>query len=659
MDPVLAPRGEKAVLAASQAPGLVGVVLPTVVAVVLAQLVVGLAWRDHLIKREETLYAQVARDASLISVKIRDRIVTYGLVLRGAGALFSTERQVTRSGWRNFVDRLSLYRDYPGIQGVGFSRALVPDQVAAHERAVRAEGVDDYRVWPEGRRELISAITYLEPDTWRNRRALGFDMYSEPVRREAMRRARESGDLALSGKVILVHETAGDVQAGVLLYLPLNGMATGGPQPFLGWVYSPFRMNDLIGKVLGDFPEELRLRIYDGEQPTPQSLLFDSHPLASDASFKGLEEPPEPRPYFNPLLVEGRRWTLQFDRLPGYGDEHPRVSPGLAMLTALAVLMVAGTWMLFSFRYQARRLAALSESLRLREEQYATLVNLSREGICAVNREMRFTFVNPRLAEWLGGEAVALRGRSYSDFFAAGGGVDPSAILTRLRAGRGETYELRLGGVGTRERVVLVSDHPLRDESASFLGATMVLTDVTERQLAAERIHFLATHDVLTGVPNRVSVRERLAQSIALARRYNRKVGVLFIDLDYFKEVNDTYGHGVGDQVLVESVHRIRECLRSTDSVGRLGGDEFMVVLPELETAGDGHAVANKIVELLERPMVVQGHEIHISASVGMVLFPDDGVDEETLVNQADAAMYRAKCGGRGRVETGHGGAAA
>jgi diguanylate cyclase (GGDEF)-like protein len=109
--------------------------------------------------------------------------------------------------------------------------------------------------------------------------------------------------------------------------------------------------------------------------------------------------------------------------------------------------------------------------------------------------------------------------------------------------------------------------------------------------------------------------------------------------------------------VLVEAVVRIRECLRSTDTVGRLGGDEFMVLLPEIESARDGHAVASKIVEVLERPMAVLGNEIHISASVGMVLFPDDGLDEETLVSAADAAMYRAKCGGRGRVEVAPGSA--
>jgi diguanylate cyclase (GGDEF)-like protein/PAS domain S-box-containing protein len=649
MDPGVAPE-DKAVKARHQA-GLRSVVLPTLVAAVLGQLVVGLAWRDHLIKRDEAIAAHLSRDADLVSVKIRDRIGAYGLVLRGAAALFSAEGRISRQEWRNFVEGLSLHRDYPGIQGVGYAKLLGPDQVAAHERALRAEGLEGYRVWPEGPREAITAITYLEPETWRNQRALGYDMYSEPVRREAMARARESGDLALSAKVILVQETGSEVQSGVLLYLPISVLGRDGGEQFLGWIYCPFRMADLLGTVLGEMPEGLRLRVYDGEEAQPASLLFDSYPGRGDAPSGGLEVPPESHGYANPLLVKGRRWTLQFEGTPVYGREHSRFSPGLVFLAALAVLMVTGTWLLFSSRYQTRRLAALSESLRLREEQYATLVNLSREGICAVDQELRFTFVNPRLAEWLGRPMADLTGHSFLDFCTPRGDLDGSDILERLRSGRGETYELRLGGVESRERVVLASDHPLQEDSGRLLGATMVLTDVTERQQAAEKIHFLATHDILTGVPNRLSVRERLAQSIALARRYSRKVGVLFIDLDYFKEVNDTYGHAVGDQVLVESVFRIRECLRGTDLVGRLGGDEFMVILPQLESARDGHAVATKIVEVLERSMVVQSHEIHISASVGMVVYPDDGVDEESLVNKADAAMYRAKCAGRGRVE--------
>lgn len=178
MNPVGPSGAEEAVPGPSRALGLRAVVLPTLGALMAALVVVGGAWREQQESRREALDAQLAYEANSISLKIRDRITAYGLVLRGAGALFSTERRVTAKGWQNYVERLTLYRDYPGIQGVGFSRMLRPGEVALHEQAMHAEGFANYRVWPEGSREALSAITYLEPATAANRRFLGFDMYA-------------------------------------------------------------------------------------------------------------------------------------------------------------------------------------------------------------------------------------------------------------------------------------------------------------------------------------------------------------------------------------------------------------------------------------------------------------------------------------------------
>jgi diguanylate cyclase (GGDEF)-like protein/PAS domain S-box-containing protein len=623
------------------------VFIPTLVAAVISLLVVVLSWRSVEEDRQRTLFNQLAAEANAQGFKVRDRIVAYSLVLRGAAALFGTQASVNRGVWQTYVEGLSLYRDFPGVQGVGFARLLQPGQVASHEAAQREDGMEDYALWPAGKRERYTAITYLEPASWRNQRAWGYDMYTEPVRREAMDRARERGEPALSGKVILVQETDSEVQAGALLYLPLWGRPTlpeGQGRAFLGWVYSPFRMNDLVQSAIGAPTTTLRLRIYDGTEALDAALLYDSAPASRATPVVA---------YTLPLLVEGRLWTLQFDGLPGFGRDQRGVSPGLLLVGFLSLLLVLGTWALTSLRRQAAILEALSESLRERELQYSTLVNLSRDGIAAVDGALRFTFVNPRLAEWLGQSPGRVVGTPFPSYWCSPPQEEAEHIRLRLGAGLGQTYEVRLKIPGGGERVALVSDQPLRDEQGELQGATLVLTDITERQAAAERIHYLATHDVLTGVPNRLTIRERLTRAIAMARRYDRRVAVLFIDLDYFKQVNDTYGHQVGDEVLIQCVVRIRDCLRETDSLGRLGGDEFMVLLPEMDSPRNLDLVANKIIETLERPMVIQNHEIHISASIGMVLYPDDGVDEDMLVIRADAAMYRAKCGGRGRLEAG------
>ena len=187
-----------------------------------------------------------------ITLKIEERFKAYRQVLRGARALFAASQEVTRAEWRDYVTGLRLQADFGGIQGVGFAVQVPAAQLASHEQRVRAEGFPDYRISPPGRRDIYSAIVYLEPFDWRNQRAFGYDMYSEPVRREAMARARGLGVPALTGKVRLVQETSTDVQFGVLLYLPVFRenlpLQTDAQREraFMGWVYSPFRLGDLL-----------------------------------------------------------------------------------------------------------------------------------------------------------------------------------------------------------------------------------------------------------------------------------------------------------------------------------------------------------------------------------------------------------------------------
>ncbi|NUT84265.1 EAL domain-containing protein [Pseudomonas brassicacearum] len=162
----------------------------------------------------------------------------------------------------------------------------------------------------------------------------------------------------------------------------------------------------------------------------------------------------------------------------------------------------------------------------------------------------------------------------------------------------------------------------------------------------AERVEYLAYHDGLTALPNRSLFSKQLSQSISEAGRYHRQLAVLFLDLDRFKQVNDTLGHDAGDQLLEEVALRLRGCLRTSDTVARLGGDEFVILLPELSDDKDVAATAQKILGAIARPFNLQGQEFRVTASVGISVFPQDGLDEQTLKKNADIAMYQAKqCG--------------
>ncbi len=187
----------------------------------------------------------------------------------------------------------------------------------------------------------------------------------------------------------------------------------------------------------------------------------------------------------------------------------------------------------------------------------------------------------------------------------------------------------------------------LRDVSGQLTHYVALMTDISERKAAEERMAYLAHHDLLTGLPNRLLFQDRLQQAIAHAERQQTKVALLFMDLDRFKDVNDTLGHQAGDLLLQEATRRIQLCVRSSDTVSRQGGDEFIIMLPDLDDLGDIVLVANKLIDSIAVPYDLNGHIVHVTTSIGVSVYPQDSVDIETLIKNADTAMYQAKEAGR------------
>ena len=178
-----------------------------------------------------------------------------------------------------------------------------------------------------------------------------------------------------------------------------------------------------------------------------------------------------------------------------------------------------------------------------------------------------------------------------------------------------------------------------------------VFYDVTNRRAEADRIQRMAHYDLITSLPNRALLEDRAHQTIAKAVRDGTRLAVMFLDLDRFKRVNDTHCHSIGDRLLNEAAVRLQACLRASDTVARIGGDEFVVLLPEVEAVANAMTVAQKMRESLNQPFEFDGKYLHISCSIGIALFPGDGINEKQLIEKADAAMYRAKKSGRNRVE--------
>jgi diguanylate cyclase (GGDEF)-like protein/PAS domain S-box-containing protein len=201
------------------------------------------------------------------------------------------------------------------------------------------------------------------------------------------------------------------------------------------------------------------------------------------------------------------------------------------------------------------------------------------------------------------------------------------------------------------ESAIEDSAAPIHNRDGQVTGAVIVFRDVSESRAMVVEMAHLAQHDVLTGLPNRLLLTEQFSHALGLAQRHRTQVGLLFLDLDNFKHINDSLGHAIGDQLLQSVANRLVECVRTTDTVCRQGGDEFVILLAEIGQPQDAAQIAESLRDALDFPHLIGGHELHISLSIGISIFPDDGSNVETLMQNADAAMYHAKASGRNNYQ--------
>jgi diguanylate cyclase (GGDEF)-like protein/PAS domain S-box-containing protein len=297
--------------------------------------------------------------------------------------------------------------------------------------------------------------------------------------------------------------------------------------------------------------------------------------------------------------------------------------------------------------------AAYCEALFEEQERAQVTLNSISDAVASANVAGRVTYINAAaeaLTGWALKEAV---GHPVADVFriieTATRKPVENPMLLAIRENKGVALPpncvlVRRDGV---EAAIEDSAAPMHDQRGALTGAVMVFHDVSAERAMTLKLSYMAQHDSLTDLPNRVLLRDRLKEAIALSNRYERKVGVLFLDLDRFKHINDSLGHVAGDDLLQSVARRLFKCVRSSDTVGRQGGDEFVVLLWDMRHPQDAAVTAGKLLEALRKPFSINKHRLHITASIGIATYPDDGDDVETLMKKADQAMYHAKESGR------------
>ncbi len=282
----------------------------------------------------------------------------------------------------------------------------------------------------------------------------------------------------------------------------------------------------------------------------------------------------------------------------------------------------------------------------------AAVFENSSDAIVVSGRDNRIISVNPAFSEITGYQREEALGRDPGMLSAGRQSREFYLEMWNcLREGgkwSGEIWNRRKSGEIYPEWLSISTVKNLQDEITHYVG---IFSDITERKQAEERVRHLAHYDALTDLPNRTLFHDRLQQALIQAQRSHDQVAVMFIDLDRFKIINDTLGHNVGDLLLQAVAQRLLNCVRQGDTVCRQGGDEFVILLPQISHAEDAALVAQKILDSINRVFVLDGHELHIGASIGISFFPADGVDAEALMKNADVAMYRAKELGRNNYQ--------
>jgi len=297
----------------------------------------------------------------------------------------------------------------------------------------------------------------------------------------------------------------------------------------------------------------------------------------------------------------------------------------------------------WSFRDVTARFTA-EAALRESEIRYRLLFEQNAAGVVVSQLDGTVIDCNQTFAAMLGFRRAELVGRSMASMYANASEAEELIALLRS-AGTLNSVEVELRRADNRVLWVLSNLVLVGDALTGVLHATVV--DISDRKRAEEQIEFHAYHDVLTHLPNRKLFTDRLRHSLTRAKRNNRPVAVMFIDVDHFKNINDTLGHTAGDELLLEMARRLGECVRGDDTVARLGGDEFTIILSELRHPEDAVGVAQKILAAVQEPLNIGATPIVVSASIGIALYPEDGHDPESLLRNADSAMYRAKEEGR------------
>ncbi|MCK6404440.1 MAG: EAL domain-containing protein [Rhodocyclaceae bacterium] len=607
-----------------------------------------LGWRAASQKTHELADSRFQARAQELHQALQARLDAYSQALRGAQAYAGSVGRPNRTDFSRLSAILRFDNALPGIAAFSYLTAVPGRDRESFLRALKKE-YPDFEIRPGGERDEYVVVTTAAPETPDNRRAIGSDSFASRTRREAITAARDSGETRITAKLNLVMDLH-DAPPAFLMYqavyrnAELPTSVDDRRAKIAGYFVSAFRVDALIAAVVGGRHRDIAIRVYDGFDRRDENLYFASHPGRSFIDTR--------HSLSATVEVGGRSWLVEYAALPEFNVDGDGRESSFRLLAAgiiVSLLLASIVWSLASTRERALSLARdMTRSLRESETTLRALFEQAPFGIALIDSNGRIIDCNDMIAAYIGAQRHLIIGFSMLDdardqvlreplLKAIGGSpVAFEGAYTPTTGNRSSHYSWHL--------------QPVRlDDDRSFV--LCFVEDINERKLAEAHIEHLAHHDTLTGLANRAVLKDRLQQAIATAARTDTQVALMYIDLDFFKHINDTLGHSVGDAMLVEIAQRLRGCVRESDTLARIGGDEFVVLLTNIRGEQDCARVAENIITAIGEPISVDTHVFNTSASIGIAIWPDDGADHEVLTSNADVAMYHAKSSGRNNYQ--------
>jgi diguanylate cyclase (GGDEF)-like protein/PAS domain S-box-containing protein len=546
--------------------------------------------------------------------------------------------QINQMTFNDYAER--LIKENPYIQAAEWIPKVTDKDKFEYENNIKITSIQDGKLKPAPRKESYYPVNYVYPGE-KNKSAIGYDLSSNDLRNTALTKSLRLDKEVLTAPIQLVQTDLDST--GVLMFSPVKRAGE-----FAGFSLVVLNLTKIISMNFSD---------------RDLSYLFSVHDLESGLAIYNykndgdkFKENPGVVSYNKSFFVAGRQWQVTALASKNYiGQEYS--SQVLISLLASVIFFILFNALLFitTGRKQIIQEKVDEQALALdaEEKKNLLLLNSAGEGIYGLDCQGNTTFVNPAAAKMLGYTEAELIGLSMHEIIHhshPGGTLYKKENCPMYAA----IYD---GSVHRRDDEVLwrkdgsslwvdYTSTPIESDGV-ISGAVVVFTDISLRHNAEVKLEKMARYDSLTGLPNRWSFLDSLSQALARKKRQKGSVAVCFIDIDNFKQVNDSLGHGAGDNLLKRIPGMLKPCLREFDCFARLGGDEFGLILEDKSSDNEIVDVVERLIKELNCPISIDGNEINTSISIGVAVFPSAGKTSEDLVKNADIAMYRAKESGK------------